>query len=296
MLKATELLKQRNADQANLISGIIRFLGLSVGLLPVFLIITGCGASLQNKDTNWIGVQRIEYVCQGVGSPTVIFNSNTDMDCWIKVLPEVATFTRVFADNRPGHGRSKPAMGQNTGLRVVKRLHQLLEETGQKPPYILVGHSYSGLFTNLFARLYPDEVAGVIFVDSSHPDQEDWWHRNRPVETMIVNEIAKKSYNWEIFDFERVAEDIKNAGPFPDIPVIVITAGKKWIFDTKAWREQWLKFQQDLVSLSPQGKQIIVTESGHFIQDTHPEVIIAAIKDIVETARKPISDEAQIKE
>lgn len=254
------------------------------GLFLIILAIAGCGASLSNKDTHWVGVQRLEYVSQGTGSPTVVFNSNTEMDSWVKVLPEVARFTSVFADNRPGRGSSKPAMGQNTGKRVVERLHRLLEETGQQPPYVLVGHSYSGLFTNLFARTYPDEVAGVVFVDASHPDQEDWWHTHRPLESIIVNEMAKATYNWEFFDFERVAEDIRAAGPFPDIPVIVITAGQKWILDTQAWRDQWLRFQQDLVALSPQGRQIIATKSGHVIQDQQPEVVIDAIRAIVEQA------------
>ncbi len=252
------------------------------GLFLILLAMTGCGTSLANKKTHWVGVQRLEYVSQGTGSPTVVFNSNTEMDSWGKVLPEVARFTSVFADNRPGHGSSKPAMGQNTGKRVVERLHRLLEETGQQPPYVLVGHSYSGLFTNLFARTYPDEVAGVVFVDASHPDQQDWWHTHRPLESLLVNEMAKATYNWEFFDFERVAEDIRAAGPFPDVPVIVITAGQKWILDTQAWRDQWLRFQQDLAALSPQGRQIIAAESGHVIQDQQPEVVIDAIRAIVE--------------
>ncbi|MBM3239712.1 alpha/beta hydrolase [Candidatus Poribacteria bacterium] len=279
------------SDYANIIRvmATVQCLVLYSVLLFIILVMAGCGAKLPNKDTHWVGVQRIEYVTQGVGTPTVVFNSNTDMDWWVKVLPEVAKFTKVFADNRPGREGSKPAMGQNTGKRVVERLHQLLEETGQHPPYVLVGHSYSGLFTNLFARTYPDEVVGVVFVDSTHPDQEDWWHTHRPVESMITHEFAKATHNWEIFAFDKVAEDIKAAGPFPDIPVIVITAGKKWILDTQAWRDQWMRFQQDLVLLSPQGKHIIATESGHFIQDEQPAVVINAIKEIVEQARKQVS-------
>lgn len=266
--------------------GILRqCLVLCSAFLFVTLVLAGCGPSLHNKHTHWVGVQRIEYVTQGLGSPTVVFNSNTDMDWWLKVLPEVAKFTTVFADNRPGRGSSKPAMGQNTGRRVVERLHRLLEETGQHPPYVLVGHSYSGLFTNLFARTYPDEVVGVVFVDATHPDQEDWWHRHRPIESLITHEFAKATHNWEVFAFDKVADDIEAAGPFPDVPVIVITAGQKWILDTQAWRDQWMRFQQDLASLSPQGKQIIATESGHFIQDQQPEIVISAIREIVEQAR-----------
>jgi pimeloyl-ACP methyl ester carboxylesterase len=265
------------------------------GLLCIVWSMAGCGSTgLPNKDTHWVGVQRLEYMTDGVGTPTVVFNSNTDMDSWMKVIPEVAKVTKVFADNRPGRGNSKPAMGQNTGKRVVERLHQLLEETGQNPPYVLVGHSYSGMFTNLFARTYPNEVVGVVFVDASHPDQEEWWHKHRPIETMIRNEIAKAQYEWEVFAFEKVADDIREAGPFPNVPVVVITAGKRWIFDTDAWREQWIRFQEDLSKLSPQGRQVIATESGHFIQGEQPAIVIDAIKEIVNQERKKMSDSTKV--
>jgi pimeloyl-ACP methyl ester carboxylesterase len=289
----SDTLKKLTGDSKTvLIMSAIEYLVFLGGFLFIIFVMGGCAATLQNKDTHWVGIQRLEYVIQGDGSPTVLFNSNTDMDSWIKVLPEVAKFTKVFADNRPGYGSSKPAMGQNTGKSVVERLHQLLEETGQRPPYVLVGHSYSGLFTNLFARTYPDEVAGVIFVDASHPAQEDWWHTNRPFESLLIHEFSKATYNWEHFAFQKVAEDLREAGPFPNIPIIVITAGKEWILDTQAWRDQWMRFQLDLVSLSPQGKHIIATESGHNIQDQQPDLVINAIREIVEQVRKKGSSDS----
>lgn len=258
---------------------------LMLALLLTVASLAGCAHSLKGKRSEWVGVQRLEYLVQGEGAPTVVFNSNTDMDSWGQVLPEVAKLTKVFADSRPGHGGSKPQMGRNTGKRVVERLHKLLEETGQRPPYVLVAHSYSGLFANLFARNYPDEVAGVVFVDASHPDQEDWWHKHLPVQSFISNVIAKETFNYEFFDFDVVAEDIKAAGPFPDVPVAVITAGKRWILDTRSWREQWMVFQQDLAALSPQGTQTIAAESGHAIQLQQPELVVDAIRQIVEGIR-----------
>ncbi len=266
---------------------------LSLLAAPLLLVgFTGCAHTLKGKKTEWVGAQRLEYLSQGEGSPTVVFNSNTDMDSWGQVLPEVAKVTRVFADSRPGHGGSKPQMGRNTGKRVVERLHKLLAETGQRPPYVLVAHSYSGLFANLYARTYPDEVAGVVFVDASHPGQENWWHKHLPVQSFIANVIAVKTFNYELFDFDVVADDIKAAGPFPDVPVAVITAGKRWILDTKSWREQWMVFQQDLAALSPQGTQVVADKSGHVVQLQQPEVIIDAIRQIVEGCRTVRADDS----
>lgn len=247
--------------------------------------LAGCAHSLKGKRTEWVGAQRLEYLVQGEGTPTVVFNSNTELDSWRQVIPEIAKTTRVFADSRPGHGGSKPQMGRNTGKRVVERLHQLLAETGQLPPYVLVAHSYSGLFANLYARTYPGEVAGVVFVDASHPDQEDWWHKHLPVQSFISNVIAKETFNYEFFDFDVVAEDIKAAGPFPDVPVAVITAGKRWILDTKSWRRQWTAFQKELAALSPQGTQVVAENSGHAIQIDQPQIVIDAIREVVERAR-----------
>lgn len=254
--------------------------------LPHF---AGGAPKLKGKKTAWIGVQRLQYLAQGDGSPTVVFNSNTDMDSWAKVLPEVARFTSVFADSRPGRDGSKPRMGRNTGKRVVNDLHQLLEETGQKPPYILVGHSYSGLFSNLYARTYPDEVAGVVFVDASHPDQLKWQQRHQPFQTLVANVMAKMGHDYEfLYDFGKVSEDLREAGSFPGVPVIVITHGKGWFLDTKAWRQQWTVFQKDLAALSPQGKQIIATESGHAIQLDQPGLVIDAIREVVERVRRGV--------
>lgn len=248
-------------------------------------VCSGCAASLQGKKTEWVGVQRLEYVVQGEGAPTVVFNSNTEMDSWVTVLPAVASFTRVFADSRPGHGRSKPQMGRNTGKRVVERLHRLLEETGQRPPYVLVAHSYSGLFANLFARTYPDEMAGVVFVDASHPGQEDWWHKHLPVQSFISNVIAKETFNYELFDFDVVADDVRKAETFPNVPVVVITAGKRWFLDTKSWREQWMVFQKDLAALSPRGTQVVADSSGHAVQLEQPQIVVDAIRQVVDQVR-----------
>jgi pimeloyl-ACP methyl ester carboxylesterase len=260
-----------------------------------FPMLAGGAPKLKGKETAWIGVQCLQYVAQGEGFPTVVFNSNTSMDSWSKVLPEVAKFTSVFADSRPGRDGSKPRMGRNTGKRIVNDLHQLLKETGQKPPYILVGHSYSGLFTNLYARTYPGEVAGVVFVDASHPDQLAWRQRHQPFQTFVGNVMAKMGHDYEyLYDFGRVSEDVKAAGPFPDVPVIVITHGKGWFLDTDAWRQQWTVFQKDLASLSPQGKQVTATLSGHVIQLDQPDIVIDAIRQMVDQIRTGASDSVRI--
>jgi pimeloyl-ACP methyl ester carboxylesterase len=119
------------------------------------------------------GGHRLHLVSQGDGKPTVIldagmvsFSSN-----WAWVQPEVAKVTRVVAYDRAGLGWSDPGPQPRDAQRSARELHVALQNAATDGPYVLVGHSYGGLVMRAFADLYPDEVAGLVLVDASHPDQ-----------------------------------------------------------------------------------------------------------------------------
>jgi pimeloyl-ACP methyl ester carboxylesterase len=108
--------------------------------------------------------------------PTVIldagmvsFSSN-----WAWVQPEVAKVTQVVSYDRAGLGWSEPSSQPRDAQTSARELHTALENAGIGGPYVVVGHSYGGLTMRAFADLYPDEVAGLVLVDASHPDQ--WAH------------------------------------------------------------------------------------------------------------------------
>jgi pimeloyl-ACP methyl ester carboxylesterase len=90
---------------------------------------------------------------------------------WGWVQRGVRDFAPVVAYDRAGLGWSEPGPMPRNGARLVEELHTLLRATGHRAPYVFVGHSYGGLLARLFAERYPDEVAGVVLVDSSHPHQ-----------------------------------------------------------------------------------------------------------------------------
>lgn len=111
--------------------------------------------------------------CTGQGSPAVILESGaTDSSRqWEKVQPEVAYTTRVCSYDRAGFGWSDPSSMPRSTRQMATELHTGLVKAGINPPYVLVGHSFGGLVTQIFASLYPDEVAGVVLDDSVHPDE-----------------------------------------------------------------------------------------------------------------------------
>jgi pimeloyl-ACP methyl ester carboxylesterase len=117
--------------------------------------------------------------CVGRGSPTVILESglgNMSAD-WANIQPEVAKTTRVCSYDRAGTGWSEPGPTPRDPKQIAHELHTLLGKAGIDGPYVLVGQSFGGLYVRMYADLYPKEIAGMVLVDSSHPDM---WTRMPP--------------------------------------------------------------------------------------------------------------------
>jgi pimeloyl-ACP methyl ester carboxylesterase len=98
----------------------------------------------------------------GLGDATTI---------WAKVWPEVAKTTSVCIYDRAGLGWSDLSPKPRTAKIIVEELYTLLSKAEIPGPYILVGHSIGGVYMRLFAHTYPDKVAGMVLVDSSHEEQ-----------------------------------------------------------------------------------------------------------------------------
>jgi pimeloyl-ACP methyl ester carboxylesterase len=105
--------------------------------------------------------------CTGAGGPTVVMDAGLggwSLD-WSAVQPEIATFARVCSYDRAGLGWSKPGAAPGDAQHAVDNLHALLAASGERGPFVLVGHSNGGLRAALYAHAYPQEVSGVVLVD-----------------------------------------------------------------------------------------------------------------------------------
>jgi pimeloyl-ACP methyl ester carboxylesterase len=121
-----------------------------------------------------VGEHRLHLNCVGQGSPTVVLDAgwgytSVEWSAWVQ--PEVAEHTRVCAYDRAGMGWSEPEPGPPNATQTAQELHALLQEADEEGPYVLVGHSLAGLYSRIYAERYPEEVAGMVLVDSSHPHQ-----------------------------------------------------------------------------------------------------------------------------
>jgi len=120
------------------------------------------------------GGRRIQLDCRGSGSPTVVFEAGLSVDgslSWSAVQPAVAARTRACAYSRAGLMWSDPSNAPISARQVASDLHEALTRAGERGPFVLVGQSLGGLFATTFTHRFGNEVAGLVLVDPSHPDQ-----------------------------------------------------------------------------------------------------------------------------
>src|SRR3954453_6167571 len=119
-----------------------------------------------------VGGHRLHMSCTGTGSPTVVLSSGTGefSQSWARITPAIAATTRVCAYDRAGQGWSDDVAQPQDGRAMAADLHALLTAAGEHGPYVLVGRSLGGVYAMTFAAEFPDDVAGMVLLDSSTPE------------------------------------------------------------------------------------------------------------------------------
>ena len=181
---------------------------------------------------------RMHLICEGEGSPAVILHAGGGANAlwWRRVQTQLAPHTRVCAYDRPGHGWSDPAPESRDALTLASELHALLEQAGVSAPYVLAGHSFGAVWARIYASRYPEQVAGIVLVDStflspkSFADQSEfdaWKSSNDPI----------KALEWSAYRIGLVRlmapGDFRQSGYPPDIvPELAALRSPNRVFDT----------------------------------------------------------------
>jgi len=159
------------------LGGVILLLGLAA-IGAIYQAIANARDEKMYKPMNQMvdvdGVQ-MRLDCRGSGSPTVVLEAGGQSPSfvWVRIQDEVAKFTRVCSYDRAGYGWSDSIHETLYPKKVADMLHTLLKNGGEKPPYLMVGHSFGGVYIRTFTAEYPDEVVGMVLVDSSHDNQNE---------------------------------------------------------------------------------------------------------------------------
>lgn len=233
-----------------------------------------------------IGDRSLFLDCRGSGSPTVVLEAGLtgDLRTWEKVVPEVQKQTRVCAYDRANIGRSEPAPTPRTAANVAQDLDALLEAAGEKPPYVLVGFSFGGLTTQLYAATRPDHVAGMVLVESNHPAEVEQVEAHLTPE-QIAEDRQMASQNSEGIDLFTSFDQVQAEPELPSVPLVVVTAGR-----TDGWPPGWdaqlfdrlrAEQQADLATRVPDSRQVFAKDSGHEVPAQQPDVVVDAINAVL---------------
>jgi pimeloyl-ACP methyl ester carboxylesterase len=238
---------------------------------------------------------------------------------WVLVQREVSDTTRVCAYDRAGMGWSETGPEPRDAKQISNELHALLEGANIDGPYVLVGHSFGGLYMQTYAARYPDEVAGVVLVDSSQPDQFSHQPVARdsyePQEFAVASLLARlgivrllskfapappelphkqraqidalspstrqvSTYSLELRATPQSATQTRGLRSLGDKPLAVVTAGTQ--------EPEWLKLQDDLVTLSSDSTHRVVEGATHtslLYERSDAQASSAAIVDVVAAVR-----------
>lgn len=183
-------------------------LGLILVLLIVGVIYENLGR--RNAAQNFpppgklvdIGGRHIQLDCRGSGSPTVVFQSGLDMEgslSWSAVHDEIAKTTRACAYSRAGIMWSAPHDAPQLAKSIAEDLHAALKNANEKGPLVLVGHSAGGPYNMIYTKYFGADVAGLVFVDTSHPDQISQFKALEVLESHSVPWSLKLDWYWSVF-------------------------------------------------------------------------------------------------
>jgi pimeloyl-ACP methyl ester carboxylesterase len=269
-----------------------------------------------------VGDHRLHLFCTGTGGPTVVLlgGMGETSAAWGLVQPAVSATTRVCAYDRAGQAWSDSAPGAKDGVQVAADLHALLRRAGEPGPYVLAGHSVGGTYAMVYATQYPDDVAGLVLLDSSSPHQftalpgypASYAFLRRatallpafvrlgagplidsgpPVDLPSAAQAQLRAFAWgtrqlraerdEVAAYPELFEQAQALTGVSAMPLVVVTA-------TAGNRQAgWPAAQDDLAELSPTSSHRLVpaTHTSLLLDTTDSDYSVSAIEDVVQAAR-----------
>lgn len=223
---------------------------------------------------------------------TLIFE-NGAANCihhWAKVLKQLPTDVNIYAYNRPGYCNSSPANTDRNSKNIADELHVTLDYLGFKPPYVLIGHSLGGLYVQHFARQFPREVHGIVLVDAlspgvfKQPNEFPWYVAIGKfifLSNAVRNELDLAHASGAMID------SLPSIDNKPIVRMFNAPKGEGNVAVDFGVFNQDIQTLEKVEQLYPHAKNV-VADSSHQMQDSSPELVIQAIKDVMQSS-KPLN-------
>lgn len=269
-----------------------------------------------------VGGYRLHLSCTGSGRPTVVLipGAGEISSTWGWIAPFVARDSRVCVYDRAGRGWSEGTTSQQDGVAIAADLHNLLGRAHEAGPFVLAGHSFGGLYLLNFAANYPDDVAGAVLLDSTHPDMftrlrkypliyESYRRVSAIFPSLARLGVGRIAYGsgfdelppqsrreevafWSTARAARSAHDewaeapvvMRQAHSLTSLgarPLIVVTAAAQA-------QDGWLPLQSELAALSTNSQHRVVPNATHtslVVDERNASQSIAAIRAVIQAVR-----------
>ena len=245
-----------------------------------------------------VGPYSLDVRRSGSGTPAIVLEAGLgdSLTDWDAVFPALARLSTVVAYSRPS---AAPAGGPEdySARRAVTDLHSLLGKLGIRLPVVLVGRSYGGILVRLYTSLYPGEVAGLVIVDGTHEQQVERWGTIdstypgafRAYFDSVLATMPRGARAAETRETVRIqaAGTVEGLRPVPDIPIAVLTSMKvdsaaRYVNGTARGHELWRAMHEEWFRASRNGIHIETSRSGHPIQAEEPQLVIDAIRFVLD--------------
>lgn len=316
-----------------------RSVKMMIGILAFLLVIFIVGAiyqaaSLRADQQKYppvgkmieVNGHRMHMYGEGEGEITVVLGSGFGTPSpYVDFYPlysKLSKHTRVVVYERPGYGWSETTKDNRDVDIITEEIHTLLEKTGEKPPYLLVGHSLASLESIRFAQMYEDEVAGIVMLDGGSPEfyQSDKSSPALPLYGIqmlkhtgvlrtlmhvdgVANLLTKPQEGYGELTPEKLKELnavmvnkntynrnlIQESNNVTKNAQTVIDGGRLqnipltlFTSGNNNQEKKWSQTQKDFTKWSNKSKQIVIEGAGHYVHHDDPDLIVKEIINLIE--------------
>lgn len=286
-------------------------------LLVPFAVLGGCAPEADNEQDDAapvdrlidVGGHRLHYRCLGDTGPVVVLDTGVTETyrTWESILDDMSRDKRVLVYDRAGYGDSEMGPFPRTAQQVASELHSLLGQAEVGDRFLLVGHSLGAAHMLVFAATWPEQVSGLVLIDPpplafiagrQFTDLLPMFHQQTSAFGQLAQEHRQAGRNDQADFFETVAsesetlvaitaEQLDHITDLGDIPLIVIGAGRPnpaFGDAAQAFQDFWIESNRQLATLSTRGRFVLAPEASHHVHRDAPEVIRAAVDEIVTVA------------
>ena len=250
------------------------------------------GSAIGQARCDAVGPSRIHACVYAGEGPALVLAAGAGQDSrtWSPILDQLHALGSVVVFDRPGFGRSPDKVGPRTPTTIARELRQVLSLLDVRGPVVLIGHSMGGIHALRYTDLFPEDVAGVVLLDTPPPGFE----RDR---LQLLSDVERE-------ERQRALEEGRSRAPaavgrerdgaaaerwefdsFPrERPLIVVVADRQdfgELGSPEAHRSLWISRSSEWMGLSTSAELVVASGSGHMVHRDRPQLVVDAVTRLV---------------